>query len=263
MTAYAAVLSARFRLLLQYRGAAIAGMGTQLFWGLIRTMIFTAFYYSTTAPQPMSREQVVSYLWLGQAMFALLPWNVDPDVRAMIHTGSVAYEMLRPVDLYGLWYSRAVAQRSAPTLLRSVPLLLVAGLFFGLQLPVTWAAAAGWLLMTLAAVALAAAFATLMTVSLLWTVAGDGIQRILPTVVMALSGLLLPISLFPAWWQPALRFLPFADLMDTPFRVYLGLAPAAAAPLLLAHQLAWAAALMLAGRWALSRGLRRLVVQGG
>ena len=62
MKAYAAVVSARFRMLLQYRVAALAGLGTQVFWGLIRMMFFTAFYRSTTAPQPMSLTDVITYI---------------------------------------------------------------------------------------------------------------------------------------------------------------------------------------------------------
>jgi len=50
MQPYLAILSARFRTLLQYRVAGLAGIGTQLFWGLIRVMIFDAFYRSTVAP---------------------------------------------------------------------------------------------------------------------------------------------------------------------------------------------------------------------
>ena len=73
MKAYWAVLSARFRTLLQYRAAALAGLGTQVFWGLIRVMIFGAFYRSTTAPQPMTYPEVVTYVWLGQAFIRMLP----------------------------------------------------------------------------------------------------------------------------------------------------------------------------------------------
>ena len=65
MTAYWAILSARFSSLLQYRAAAAAGFGTQLFWGFIRVMIFHAFYRSTTAAQPMEFPEVVTYIWLG------------------------------------------------------------------------------------------------------------------------------------------------------------------------------------------------------
>ena len=40
MSAYMAVVSARFRMMLQYRSAAFAGLGTQMFWGIMRVMIF-------------------------------------------------------------------------------------------------------------------------------------------------------------------------------------------------------------------------------
>ena len=51
MRPYWAVFSARFRVLLQYRVAALAGCGTQLFWGLIRMMSF--YESSTAAPRPL------------------------------------------------------------------------------------------------------------------------------------------------------------------------------------------------------------------
>jgi hypothetical protein len=67
-------------MLLQYRAAAVAGFGTQVFWGLMRIMIFEAFYRSSSADQPMTFPQVVTYVWLGQAMLAMFPWNVDADI---------------------------------------------------------------------------------------------------------------------------------------------------------------------------------------
>ncbi|MGD0111413.1 MAG: ABC transporter permease, partial [Armatimonadota bacterium] len=119
MRSYRAIVSARFRMLLQYRAAAAAGFGTQLFWGLIRVMIFEAFYRSTTAAQPMTLPQVVDYIWLGQATFVMtLTYYMDLDIMAMVRSGTVVYELLRPLDLYALWFSRSVASRAAPMLLR-------------------------------------------------------------------------------------------------------------------------------------------------
>ena len=56
----------------------------------------------------------------------MLPWNADAEIRAMIRSGAVAYELCRPVDLYGLWYARAIAWRTAPTMLRAVPMAIFA-----------------------------------------------------------------------------------------------------------------------------------------
>jgi ABC-2 type transport system permease protein len=263
MRAYAAIMSARFRMLLQYRAAAIAGFATQLFWGFIRVMIFEAFYRSTTAPQPMAYDQVVTYVWLGQAMLGLFPPGADTDVRIMIRTGSVAYEMLRPLDLYALWYSRTVATRLAPTLLRAVPLFVLAGLFFGLRPPPSWASAAGWILTTLGALLLSCALATLITISLLWTVSGDGISRLAPAIIYVLSGMLVPLPLFPGWARSVVEFLPFGGLVDTPFRVYVGHIPPERIGAVFAQQIAWTAALVALGRGILALGARRLVIQGG
>ncbi len=263
MKPYLALLGARFRVLLQYRAAAAAGLGTQLFWGLIRMMIFQAFYDSAPDAQPINRVDVVTYIWLGQAMLGLLPWNLDGDIRSMVRTGTVAYELLRPVDLYGAWYTRAVAQRTAPTLLRCVPLFIVAGLFFGLRPPSSAAAGLLWVLTTLAAIGLASAFSTFMNVTMVTTVSGEGIARFVSPLVYSLSGMLIPISLLPRWLLPAINALPFRGLVDTPFRAYLGELSGSGFIAALAHQILWTLALVAAGRWMLGRSLRRLVIQGG
>ncbi|HMG56262.1 MAG TPA: hypothetical protein VK601_22335 [Kofleriaceae bacterium] len=124
---YRALFGARFRMLLQYRAAALGGLWTQTFFGVGLIMVYEAFYRSSlAAAQPMAFGQITAYVWLGQALFAMLPWSVDGEIRAMMRSGAVAYELCRPVDLYTWWYARALAQRTAPPLLRAVPMIAVA-----------------------------------------------------------------------------------------------------------------------------------------
>ena len=263
MKPYWAILRARCLLLLQYRAAAFAGFVTQFFWGLMRVMIFAAFYHSTTHAQPMSFAQVRTYVWLGQALLVLIPWNLDAEVAAMIRTGNVAYELLRPLDLYAFWYCRALALRTAPGLMRALPMFIIAGLFFGLQPPPSWAAVGAFVAAMLGAVLLSSAITTLLTLTTLWTVAGDGVQYLFFSGAMLLSGMVIPLPLFPAWAQPILAALPFRGLIDAPFRLYNGGLPPSELGWILAHQLLWTAAFVLIGRLALARGVRRLVIQGG
>jgi len=260
---YWVVFGARFRALLQYRAAALAGVGTQLFWGVVRMMIFAAFYRSSTAPQPMTYPEVVTYIWLGQAMLLLVIFRADPDVKTMIDTGSVAYELARPLDLYTLWFFRALASRTAPVVLRIVPVLLFAGLLLGLQPPDSPLCALLWVVSTAAAAFLSAALSTLLTVSLLWTLAGEGINRMMFGLIWFLSGIVIPLPLFPDWLQPVLNFLPFRGLLDTPFRIYMNHIPTDRALLAIGHQLAWTVVFVILGRAILGVGKRRLVVQGG
>jgi ABC-2 type transport system permease protein len=269
---YRAIVSARFRLLLQYRAAALAGVWTQLFFGLVLIMIYEAFYRSSSAAvQPMAFAQLVSYVWLGQALLAMLPWNADPDVRAMVRSGAVAYELCRPIDLYSLWYARAIAQRTAPVLLRAVPMVMLSTV--GLSLvgldewrlgpPASLASGIGFAVALGCGLALVCALSTLINITLLWTISGEGIVMVMTTAVSMLSGLLIPLPLLPEWAQPVLRWLPFAGVFDLPFRIYAGHVPPADVAIVLARQLAWTVALVAFGRWLLGRAIRRVVVQGG
>ena len=263
MKAYWAVFSARFRILLQYRAAALAGFGTQVFWGLIRMMIFDAFYRSSTISQPMSYGDVVTYIWLGQGMLLLVMFSADEEIGAMIDTGSISYELVRPLDLYMFWYCRAIASRTAPILLRILPVFIIAGLFFGLQAPVSFLNANLFILSCLAAVFLSSSIATVMTISLLWTISGHGVNRLLPAVVIFFSGLIVPLPLLPDWMQSIVAFLPFRGLADTPYRIYMGHMPLHDVMAAFTHQMVWIVAVFLYGYGLLNRAVRRLVVQGG
>lgn len=271
MSGYTAVLRARFVSLLQYRAAAVAGILTQVFWGFIKIMILEAFYGSSASPQPMSFGQVVSYVWLGQAFLGMLPWNVDKDAQQMVRDGSVAYELLRPLDTYWLWFSRTLALRTAPTLLRSVPLAAFAAFVvpaiglreWALVPPTGLGGALTWLVTMGLALLLAGAITTLMNITLMWTISSVGLTTVLPSLVTVLSGMIVPLPLFPPALRTFCMALPFRGVADTPYRVYSGhLAGIEVIPAVV-HQAVWILLLVLVGRLAMRRGLRRIVIQGG
>lgn len=269
--AYWAVVSARFRMLLQYRAAAFAGFVTQLFWGAIRLMVLAAFYAGATTAPPMSFPQIVAYVWLGQALLGLLPWNIDNDLGTQIRTGGVAYELLRPLNLYAYWFMRTLAFRCAGTTLRMVPLLVFAmGILplldlgrWAMPLPASPLAGLLFVLSLICTVLLSTAITMVMHVGLLWTIAGDGFNRTMPGIVSVLSGMTIPLPLFPDWLQPALYWQPFRGLADVPFRIYGGHIAAGDALLEILLQLGWTALIAAAGAALLTRGLRALVLQGG
>jgi ABC-2 type transport system permease protein len=269
---YRALFGARFRMLLQYRAAALGGLITQIAFGLILIMIYEAFYRSSTpAAQPMAFGQVASYVWLGQALLMLLPGNVDNEMRAMMRSGGVVYELSRPVDLYTWWYARAVAQRTAPVLLRAVPVVVFAML--GLPLlglgewrlapPASLAAGLGFAGAMVGALTVACAVSVLLYVAWIWTIVAEGIVMIASTTVLLFSGLLIPLPLFPDWARGVLRWLPFAGILDQPARIYAGHITGGELASVLARQLGWTVVLIALGRRLLARGLRRVVVQGG
>jgi ABC-2 type transport system permease protein len=268
---YLAILTLRFREVAQYRAAAWAGVFTQVMFGFILFMSLAAFTEGNPSRSPMTREALLAYIWLGQAFLGLLPWNVDRDVVAMVKTGSVVYELARPLDIYALWFCRALGWRLSATALRCVPLLVLTGVVlpftslreYSLPAPPSLASASAFVLAMIVAVVLGITLTMLMQVTILWTSSVDGVQRLAPALIMLLGGVIVPLPMFPERLQTVLYALPFRGVVDLPFRTYSGdLSPRAALLGMVVSGL-WAIVLVLLGRAIMARGLRRLRIHGG
>jgi ABC-2 type transport system permease protein len=266
MTAYLSIFKLRFALQLQYRAAALASFITNFFFGLIRVMVFQAFYASTLQAQPLTLEQTVTYAWLIQVAFRMQPWNMDTEMLDLVRSGSIAYDLCRPLNLYFSWYFRLLALRLVPALLTGVPIFCIVlwlpGHFRAMP-PASAAAGIAWIAAMLMSLLLSCAFSNLIAISALWTTAGDGMQRVLPALMMLFSGCIIPLAFFPDAVQTALGILPFSGLMDTPFRFYIGAVPSDRMIPLLGLQLLWTCLLVLLGAKLLEAGTKRVVVQGG
>ena len=92
---------------LQYRAAALAGITTQVVWGFLEVMLYRAFYVTAPELLPMDMQALSNYIWMQQALFGL--WNVyawEQELFQSVQTGTVAYELVRPTDLYAMWTAR-------------------------------------------------------------------------------------------------------------------------------------------------------------
>jgi ABC-2 type transport system permease protein len=78
-----------------------------------------------------------------------------------------------------------------------------------------------------------------------------------------MSGLVIPLPLFPEWSQSAIRLLPFRCFLDIPFRLYMGHIPVQETISLFLFQMLWVVLLIIPGRLILRSGTKRIVIQGG
>ena len=268
---YLAAFAVRFQLTLQYRSAALAGAVTQLWWGIVRCAILAAFLAGSTRPAPLSLPQTITYVWLGQAFLAFLPWQADPEVREMVRGGSVAYERLRPLDTYGWWYARAMARAMANVAPRAFLMFVVAAIvlpLIGLQAwslrpPATITASILFGVSIIAVAVLSASIVLLINIISVAQSTDRGVTVFFAMASNFFAGLVVPLSFFPDSVRPALRLQPFAGLADIPFRIYCGDLSDGPAVAAIGLQLTWTLLLIAVGRWWLERVMAKLQVNGG
>ena len=263
MKASLSVFRLRRRLETQYRGAALGGILCQLFFGLVLIALYRALYAGK--PQPMPFSHVATYVWLQQAFFRMLLAS-DADLMDKIRTGGIAYDLCRPLSLYGFYYARILAQKLTGSLLRAAPMLV-----FAMLLPEGWGisppASAPALLWGLAALCLGfICVSSLENITMAFTMRtldSRGMQAMLNLLMMFLAGNILPLTLFPDSWQKIITLLPYAQLLDTPIRIYTGQYALERAPQALLIQLVWITLLVALGEWLWARHQKRLIIQGG
>ena len=263
MRAYLSAFRMRRRLEVQYRGAVLGGIICQAFFGLILIAIYRALYAGK--PQSMPFSHVASYVWLQQAFFRML-MATDADLLDKIRTGSIAYDLCRPLNLYGFYYVRVMAQKLTGSLLRGTPMLI-----FALLLPEGWGlsmpASVPGLLLALVGLILGllcvSAMENITMGFTMRTLDSRGMQAMLNLLMMICCGNILPLTLFPDSWQKVITALPYAQMLDTPIRLYTGDAAIADAPRMLLLQILWTAVLTALGILFWHRNQRHIEIQGG
>jgi ABC-2 type transport system permease protein len=262
---------------MQYRAAAWAGVATQFFWGGMNLLVFSAFYQNagfgvstagvSAAGAPMAFGQLADYVWMRQAFLALVMlWSMDNELLEMIAGGNVAYELCRPFGLYPFWFARILALRVSRTLLRCIPIFVIASLLpepWGFHLPASLSAALLFVPALILAAFLVTALSLFICVLTFASLSPYGARLFFGIAGEFLMGALIPIPFMPEAMQRVVNCLPFRYTADFPFRVYSGNIAGGEALLGLAAQFCWTAALIALGLLCFRAIRTRLVIQGG
>ncbi|OPA75385.1 ABC transporter permease [Paenibacillus selenitireducens] len=267
MKPYISVFKLRISNGLQYRAAALAGIGTQFFFGFMFIMIFEAFYAHTSGTPPMTLAEVITYTWLKQAFLAFIVlWFRDDELFQLITSGNIAYELCRPSGIYGLWYVKLLAQRLASAMLRCFPILILVIFLpepYGLQLPTDFTSFLLFLATLFVGLLMIVSLSMLIYISVFITMSPAGSLLLFSVFGDFFAGLVIPVPLMPNWMQQIVYVLPFHWTADFPFRVFTGNLSKTEALTGLCIQSIWLVGLIAVGKFAMDRALRRIVVQGG
>jgi len=259
----------RMRLMtsIQYRASYVSGLVTQLPWGLMECFAYMTLHESQSGVFPMELASVVAYIWLKEAFLMLLTtWNTDNDILESIISGSVGYELCRPLSIYGMWFARSAGGRFAAVASRSMPILLVALVLpqpSRLMLPASFVQGVLFVISLLLGAGVAIALCMLIYLICFFTITPKGVRRLMMSMGDLLSGGLIPLPFVPQPWRTVIELLPFASIQNTPYLVYSGELIGTAALATMGLQLFWLAALILLGQIVCVLAQRRVVIQGG
>lgn len=256
----------RIKMFLQYREAAIAGLTTQFFWGIMLVFIYIAFY-SNGGNDSINLEQIVTYTWLHQAFYAFLTVRInDKEISDSIRNGSVAYEIIRPYNLYYWWYIKTLSKRIASGMLRFLPVINISLLLpkpYGMMLPTSFFNFILFIVSLLLGSLVVSGINMLVHTIGFYTYNESGISSMLNNIMEFLAGGLVPVALLPMFIQKATYYLPFRLISDLPFRVYSNNIGINEGLFLIGMQVIWIFVLVILGNFIVKKSLNKVFIQGG
>jgi len=246
-----------------YRAATLAGLATNIFFGLLRVAVLLALYAGRSQVEGISVAGAITFTALSQAAIAFLSMFSWYEVMSSVYTGEVAADLLKPMNYVAFWMARDLGRALASLLLRSLTLMAAYAFVFDITHP---RSAGQWLAFLLAlALSWLVSFSWRFLVNLaaFWTPNALGIGRLAFILSWFLSGFFMPLRFLPEWFVQLCYLTPFPHTVNTLVEVYLGLLEGPALLAALLRQAIWAVALLGAGQLLLRAGVRRLVILGG
>ncbi|WP_243398367.1 ABC transporter permease [Deinococcus koreensis] len=235
---------------------------TNLFFGALRVAVLVALFGSRPQVAGFTMQDAITYTGLTQAFiaaFSLFGWY---DFMRVIHRGEVGGDLLRPVNVLAFWAAQDAGRAAGQFVLRGLPMLGLFALLWGAGFP--GGPQAGLTVLSVGlAWACGFAFRFLVNCAAFWSPDAVGIGRFAWAAMNLCCGFLMPLALFPGWFQSVLAWTPFPAMLNTTVELWLGQRIGPDAWAALGTQLAWTVALFALAAMVLARGLRRLELAGG
>jgi len=252
----------------QYRAAALAGIATQVFFGLFYLFLYIALYESNNISNaPMSLSNLITYMWLGQAFFALThPYMKDDELVEMIKNGNLAYELIRPQSFYLKFFIKMYARRIIGVALRFLPIIVLSSCLpkpYGLSLPYSLSCFVLFLVSLFIASLLVTSLSMIVHSLIMFLLDSRGIFSFYSVIAELFMGGLVPLPFLPGVIKKIADILPFRFISDFPYRVYSGDISSSSGLYLVLFSLLWLIIIIFIGYKISQKALKKAVIQGG
>jgi ABC-2 type transport system permease protein len=264
MALHWAVARRSFRRHSTYRGATIAGAFTNTVFGFIQAYVLLAVFRERDTVAGFDAIDVVTFTFVAQGMLAVVEAFGALELAERIASGDVVSDLYRPYDLQAWWLAQDLGRAGFQVLFRCTVPFAFGALVFHLRLPADAGVWAAFVLSVLLALCVSFAWRYVIALTTFWLIDVRGAVQLTSLVFLFFSGFLVPLTFFPTGLRTVAEVLPFAAVAQLPVEVFLSKhrSPADLAGVF-AHQAAWLAVLLAAGRVVQARAWRKVVVQGG
>ncbi len=263
MRGYRALLRASLMRAMAYRAGFVISIVGNLLFIVVLYFLWRAIYAGQVEINGLTFDEALLYVALGSTVFVFLKTHLDWFMSFEIREGEVVNYLVKPLDYQAvmLTFGAGTAVAGFATVTAPSVILLVG------VLGMDWPLGVGTLLGLVALVLgflISFCFDYAIGLTGFYTESIWGLSMVKETLVLVLSGALVPLQFFPEPVRQALMWLPFQAVYHTPLMMITQPdRPLSEHLAALAVQVVWVVALIGLTRLFYLRAVRVLRIAGG
>ena len=208
-------------------------------------------------------DSMLTYVVISSLLSVLLITNVERRIQTSVVKGTVATDMMKPVNIFGVYFAEDIGNIIALICQNVLPILIIGSLMIKVprmadirDLPLLIISVAesfliNWLI------------AALFGMIAFTAVNIDALIQVKKHLLRLLSGSIIPIWFFPPGIARVLESLPFVYIYQLPLSIYIGRGDRAQHLGQMGIQSIWLVILAGLFFYAQNRAARKVMVQGG
>lgn len=211
----------------------------------------------------LTLQEMITYVavgWIGRSFYFN---NIARELSRMVQEGEIAMQLIKPFHLQSVMMFEAVGESGFRLMMFTLPIMAVVVPVFHISAPGEPLLYLWTFLSFCFALVIYSQWNFLIGCLAFYLKNIQGVLRAQMVSLDFLTGVLVPFTLFPGWFQKVMAWLPFQAISYVPVTIYLGKRTGADLYFSLLVQLAWAVGLFVAGRLLWRHAVRTVIVQGG
>lgn len=263
MEAYRYIVKIRIQRALAYGFDVFYTIGFQVLVMFATSFFWKSLYSNKDMVGGVTKEDMLTYTIISAIMGAIMSAGVEDRIIKSVEKGTVAMDMLKPVNLFGIYLAEDIGNTIVCIVQNIIPLLIVACIFIQVPTP----AGIGYFLLFLLSLFLGYIinwlFAAIFGMWAFTAINMHPMVEVKKHIIRLLSGSIIPIWFFPHWLQVILKVLPFSYIYQLPLSLYIGKASKLEMIQMFSVQIIWIAILFVLFFVMQSRTTKKVMVQGG
>lgn len=263
MKPYLYIAKTRILSALAYRFDVISSIIIQCLVVIATSYFWVAAYGDQKYALGVTKNQMLTYSIISAVLSCILSANVEDRIIQSVRKGNVALDMLKPVNVFGMYLAEDLGEITISLCQKALPLLLISAVLIQVPIP----ASGLYFLLFLVSVILSFFINWLIAVSFsmitFFVISMGPLRQIKNSLIRILSGSIIPLWFFPENIQTVMRFLPFMYLYQLPLSIYIGKLTLVEVLRQLGLQSIWVLILYVVFKMIQKKVLSHVLVQGG